>query len=223
MSTTSRGPSRRTLVKGAAWSVPVVAVAGAAPALAASPVIIYNSGESCKVASTDDFRFVFDTTLPVGTQVTVTSWTWTANDGSTAFFSFGPVTTTVTDSGQLVFVFLANGTTNGNLVICFNWTGPDVEDGDTCIDTQSNNFANCDGNPSTYPRRSSGPESSHYDPPIIAWPSATPGKATTEAADVKVDEAPAAESVEAPAPVESTEAPAPAPAPGDDASATSAP
>ena len=32
-------PSRRTLVKGAAWSVPVVAVAGAAPAFASSPPI----------------------------------------------------------------------------------------------------------------------------------------------------------------------------------------
>lgn len=36
------GPSRRTLVKGAAWSVPVVAVAGAAPAMAASPDIIHS-------------------------------------------------------------------------------------------------------------------------------------------------------------------------------------
>ena len=31
------GPSRRTLVKGAAWSVPVVAVGSAAPAMASSP------------------------------------------------------------------------------------------------------------------------------------------------------------------------------------------
>lgn len=36
--TTSNDPSRRTLVKGAAWSVPVVAVGAAAPAMAASPV-----------------------------------------------------------------------------------------------------------------------------------------------------------------------------------------
>lgn len=42
MTTTSSGPSRRTLVKGAAWSVPVVAVAGAAPAMAASPEIIHS-------------------------------------------------------------------------------------------------------------------------------------------------------------------------------------
>lgn len=31
-------PTRRTLVKGAAWSVPVVTVAGASPAMAASPI-----------------------------------------------------------------------------------------------------------------------------------------------------------------------------------------
>lgn len=35
----SRAPSRRTLVKGAAWSVPVVAIAGAAPAVAASAAV----------------------------------------------------------------------------------------------------------------------------------------------------------------------------------------
>ena len=38
------GTSRRTLVRGAAWSVPVVAVAGAAPAYAASG---YCSGTTC--------------------------------------------------------------------------------------------------------------------------------------------------------------------------------
>ncbi|WP_134772888.1 hypothetical protein [Ornithinimicrobium flavum] len=50
MSTTSRGPSRRTLVKGAAWSVPVVAVAGAAPAMAASQEVWFeNLGIACKL------------------------------------------------------------------------------------------------------------------------------------------------------------------------------
>lgn len=44
-------PTRRTLVKGAAWSVPVVAVAGTTPAYAASPPVVvepdYSSG-ACK-------------------------------------------------------------------------------------------------------------------------------------------------------------------------------
>lgn len=43
-------PSRRTLVKGAAWSVPVVAVAGAAPAFAASQEVWFNNlGIACKL------------------------------------------------------------------------------------------------------------------------------------------------------------------------------
>lgn len=37
MSEQAAGPTRRTLVRGAAWSVPVVAIATAAPAFAASP------------------------------------------------------------------------------------------------------------------------------------------------------------------------------------------
>lgn len=49
MTTTTRGPSRRTLVKGAAWSVPVVAVAGAAPAHAASQETWFEDlGLACK-------------------------------------------------------------------------------------------------------------------------------------------------------------------------------
>lgn len=43
------GLSRRTVMKGAAWSVPVVVVASAAPALAASPCLEFSlSGDSCK-------------------------------------------------------------------------------------------------------------------------------------------------------------------------------
>ncbi|GAA5161887.1 hypothetical protein [Ornithinimicrobium tianjinense] len=43
-------PTRRTLVKGAAWSVPVVAVAGAAPAFAASQEVWFENLQSaCKL------------------------------------------------------------------------------------------------------------------------------------------------------------------------------
>ena len=44
------GVSRRTVVKGAAWAVPVVAVASAVPAMAASPCepVITFGGLSCK-------------------------------------------------------------------------------------------------------------------------------------------------------------------------------
>jgi hypothetical protein len=45
----STSPSRRTVVKGAAWAVPAVVVAGAAPAMAASPGIITFTGNACKL------------------------------------------------------------------------------------------------------------------------------------------------------------------------------
>lgn len=51
MSTTANGLSRRTLAKGAAWSVPVVAVAGAVPAYAISPkgTVVFNQTGACKL------------------------------------------------------------------------------------------------------------------------------------------------------------------------------
>lgn len=48
----NRHPSRRTLVRGAAWSIPVVVAAGAAPAFAASPppdVVNWQRSSACKM------------------------------------------------------------------------------------------------------------------------------------------------------------------------------
>jgi hypothetical protein len=43
------GISRRTVVKGAAWSVPAIAVAGAAPAMAVSGGLVSFTGQACKL------------------------------------------------------------------------------------------------------------------------------------------------------------------------------
>ena len=56
-------PSRRTVVKGAAWAVPAIAVAGAVPAYAAAsadctPKPVLLSG-SCKLANNSAYKFVF--------------------------------------------------------------------------------------------------------------------------------------------------------------------
>lgn len=90
MSTTSRGPSRRTLVKGAAWSVPVVAVAGAAPAHAASPgqVILTqvgackSPGNSCR-SFAKGYIFTFNVTSTWSCPVTVTAASFDVLTGST--------------------------------------------------------------------------------------------------------------------------------------------
>lgn len=186
-------PSRRTLVKGAAWSVPVVAMASPAMALTCSPnscPIIFSSGISCRVASDNSLRFVFLTTLPAGTSVTVTSWQWTPNDGATGVTDFAPVTTTsntpADGQGRLVYDFGIDGNTQGRLYICFSWSGPDVVSDSVCIDTMVNSFENCSGNPSTYPQPSPGAGAGPFVPPTMVWPVPTPA-ANTVTDDANVE------------------------------------
>lgn len=50
MTSENTGLSRRTLAKGAAWAAPAVAVAAAAPMVAASPIItVGQAGDACKL------------------------------------------------------------------------------------------------------------------------------------------------------------------------------
>lgn len=61
--TTNLAPTRRTLVKGAAWSVPVISIVAAAPAFAASPEPVITTGpktSKCPGNATDDpFTYIF--------------------------------------------------------------------------------------------------------------------------------------------------------------------
>ena len=76
MTNTSRGVSRRTLVKGTAWAVPAVAVASAAPAYAASPkpAGLSSTWYSCNNGT---FKFFFNPAPGITiTSVTIqSSWT----------------------------------------------------------------------------------------------------------------------------------------------------
>jgi len=54
---TQSGISRRTLAKGAAWSVPAVAVAAAAPAYAVSGGTITFTGQNCKLPGNSGYPF----------------------------------------------------------------------------------------------------------------------------------------------------------------------
>src|SRR6476661_11238847 len=61
----SAPPSRRSVVKGAAWAVPAVVVAGVAPTVAASGGPLSFTGGACKLPgnSTDTFQgYVFELT-----------------------------------------------------------------------------------------------------------------------------------------------------------------
>lgn len=81
---TTAGPSRRQIAKGAAWAVPAVSVAAAAPALAASPVTACAPGTlqivaNCPpVLSTQSLNFTLTNPagsgceIPIGTPVDIT-------------------------------------------------------------------------------------------------------------------------------------------------------
>lgn len=88
MSKTLR-PSRRAVVKGAAWAVPVVAVASAAPAMALSGAVTFTQsgackspGDSCKTFP-KGYRFTGTISSTWSCTITITSATFTTLSGST--------------------------------------------------------------------------------------------------------------------------------------------
>jgi hypothetical protein len=128
------GTNRRTVVKGAAWAVPAVAVASAAPAMAASPCIpeITFSDDSCRCpGQSTEFEFTYfvrlcadDTTCPDSEDdfVTVTGIaSKTGGPGGTPLtpvgFSF-PIQVPVGECTQTVYEL---GSTNSsiNLILTF--------------------------------------------------------------------------------------------------------
>jgi hypothetical protein len=67
--------SRRTIVKGAAWSVPAIVVATAAPAMAATPIVTIGVGLACKHPGNGDtkhYHFELTVTNNGGTTSTIT-------------------------------------------------------------------------------------------------------------------------------------------------------
>ena len=117
MTVTSARPTRRTLVRGAAWSVPVVSLAAAAPAFAASPI-------TCPIVPPSDLW----TTTTTGTLGTFSSggfawengsWIVYRDNGSTAdpltFTSTSPAMTVVPGATYEVSFPFWWGYGNGNV------------------------------------------------------------------------------------------------------------
>ncbi|WP_350351559.1 hypothetical protein ABS642_20530 [Microbacterium sp. A8/3-1] len=121
--------SRRALVKGAAWSVPVVAVAVATPLAAASvppPAAFWATGATVSVVSGNATNYTLEgsdsegelASLPVGSSVTITP-----DAGVTlAFVSSLGITVTSNPDGTITAVITAADTTN--VRIRFRPTGP---------------------------------------------------------------------------------------------------
>jgi hypothetical protein len=91
--TVKSGISRRTVVKGATWSVPAIIVAGAAPAAAVSGSLVDFTGNACKLPGSStpnkkSYRFDMTSTNPAGGAygdviVVVTSFTFNGESAST--------------------------------------------------------------------------------------------------------------------------------------------
>ena len=93
------GSNRRTVVKGAAWAVPAVAVAAAAPAMAASPTCLTAQflGDSCKQPGTGNnfgYRLEICFTNNCATSITLTVTQVAANVGNPVIQNVnqGPIT-----------------------------------------------------------------------------------------------------------------------------------
>src|SRR5688500_2682096 len=95
MTVTSARPTRRTLVRGAAWSVPVVSLAAAAPAFAASGTTsLTSNGGAVKWGTGPTKHVSWDLTLINGAVAIDTvsiTFTYTPNGGGkfTSFAVFG--------------------------------------------------------------------------------------------------------------------------------------
>ncbi len=100
--------SRRNVVRGAAWSVPVIAVATAAPAFAASPCVNRSVVVSTSTAAT---------TAPAQgytrTSNTAASWRTADPDGAGTVYSAANIAVTATKLGQLEYGF---NTATNNLI-----------------------------------------------------------------------------------------------------------
>lgn len=158
-----RGMSRRTVLAGAAWSVPVIAVATAAPAMAASPpVIITFEGEACKHPgasatpgdpSGDEFKtYHFDLVVEntTTTDVTVEIVSFTVNGVLAGEIVTFPDPIVVGD-GETIGFYVHVGpypdSANAEAVICYTYTPAGGETSEVfCASSGPLNTPPCPGN-----------------------------------------------------------------------------
>ncbi len=116
--------SRRTLARGAAWSVPIVAVGVAAPAFAVSPGSTPHlvPGGSCKCPGSGGNNFNFKAVIAVATAGNA-DWTFTITgftfDG-VASTNPAPITLTGGDGNLILMKNLTNSAAKH--FVAFNWS-----------------------------------------------------------------------------------------------------
>lgn len=142
------GIKRRTLAKGVAWAVPVVAATAAAPAYAASgpgPRLVYQSackspGASCDKYPNKAYRFSYEVSNPSSVPIYIYSATVTASTATLTFHSLSPTPpgpgqgVLVPPNDTIDLVFQAVNSDSGNhamsVTICADWGHTLVNDED---------------------------------------------------------------------------------------------
>jgi hypothetical protein len=123
------GVSRRTVVAGTAWAVPVIVVAGAAPAMAATPIVTIGVGLACKHPGNGDTKhYHFELTVTnnggATTTVTISDITLVPTSGQTVTF-VEPVPFDVpAHSSECVVVDsdITANSSNGTLLVGYDYT-----------------------------------------------------------------------------------------------------
>lgn len=131
--------SRRTLARGAAWTVPMVAVAVAAPAYAASQVFtpIVDAGASCKCPGSGANNFNFKAVLAFSTsgsddwKIHVTSWTFDGEEVPAL-----PADTTLTGGDGNVIVMVDKTNSAAKHTVSVVYTAQNL----TTLETVSGSF-----------------------------------------------------------------------------------
>lgn len=149
-----RGISRRTVAAGAAWAVPAVLFAGAAPAFAVSPVISGTYESTCKYPgnSTEGCKFGYRTvttwtsTAPVDVDVAFTfSATWDSGAALVRIFVDGVLQqgaiATIPAGSEVKVVLIASGSNSANSSGTVTITGTYTYNGNTITETVEGSFS----------------------------------------------------------------------------------
>ena len=141
------GPARRTITKGAAWAVPVVAVGAAAPMAAASPCVVeitFNVAASCKCPGTpSSYTLSFCATsrcAPAGTVIYITDVLTTTGKSLSLTPTGGdpyPIAVTVNGACSESYTFTGSGNSANYLEVHYEI------DGEAAIDDQVPNPPQC--------------------------------------------------------------------------------
>lgn len=131
-------PSRRTVVKGAAWAVPAVVVASATPAFAASPGELQVTGNACKLPGNSNdtykgnvFGLTATNTFNAPITITILSITLAGTDlGAIGVLQEGcgsignPFTVAPNTTINIAAVTAnAGNSQNGTIVVSYSFTG----------------------------------------------------------------------------------------------------